>query len=264
MKSTGPDGSLKSVASARWNDTKSAETWSQRADEDADDEMRQAWETVVRDVVGTEPRRVLDVGTGAGFLADIYAGLGHDVVGCDLSDPMVRRARERAARDGFDARFTTGDAENLPFPDGHFDVVTNRVVIWSLPCPGVAVREWNRVLRPGGRLVLFGNHPADPCRSLSERTQEWMYGLAVRLSRGGSTMGLDADTRREWEAATAEFPFRHAPPSKIRSLFAAAGFEATHVVDVADEFDQYRGLGPWKRQVPWHVVVGRKPRDEHK
>lgn len=263
MKSTGPDESLKAVASARWNDPKSAESWSRRADEDAGDGTRRAWETVVGDVVGTEPCRVLDVGTGAGFLADIYAGLGHDVVGCDLSEPMVRRARKRAARDGFDAHFTIGDAENLPFPDGHFDVVTNRVVIWSLPRPGVAVREWYRILRPGGQLVLFGNHPEDPTRTLPERIGRSLYGLAVRVRRGG-TMGLDDGTRRDWEERADELPFQHAPPSKIRSLFDAAGFDQTRVVDVAEEFDQYRGIGPWKRRVPWHVVVGNKPRDDHR
>jgi len=79
--STGGVESLKAAASARWNDDRSAEAWSRRADAVANGGTRAAWETVIRDVVGEEPCRVLDVGTGGGFLAGLYAGLGHDVVG---------------------------------------------------------------------------------------------------------------------------------------------------------------------------------------
>ncbi|WP_199174693.1 class I SAM-dependent methyltransferase [Halegenticoccus soli] len=249
---------LKSTASARWNDERSAEMWGQYADEITRHGDRRAWENAIRDAVGEEPQRVLDVGTGAGFLAGLYAEVGHDVVGCDVSEPMLERARERAARDGFEARFTTGDAEALPFDDASFDVVTNRAVIWSLPNPGLAVWEWYRVLRPGGRVVLFGNHPEDPARGVSERVVRRLYGLALRVRRGGSATGLDGRTRREWNEAKTDLPFHHAPPSKIRALFAAAGFEDTRVLDAAEAFDQWRTLGPWRERVPWHVVTERK------
>lgn len=255
---TPPRRRLKSAASARWNDERSAETWSQYADDITQHEDRQAWEDVIRDVVGEEPRRVLDVGTGAGFLAGLYAGVGHDVVGCDLSESMLERARERAARDGFEAAFTACDAEALPFHDASFDVVTNRVMIWSLPNPGVAVREWDRVLRPGGRIVLFGNHPEDPTRSAGERIVRRLYGIARRVRRGGAAMNLDADTQQAWDDAKTDLPFRHAPPSKIQALFDAAGFEETRVLEVAEEIDQWRTLGPWRERVPWHVVTGHK------
>jgi len=250
---------LKTAASARWNDERSAEMWGQYADDITLHEDRQAWETVIGDVVGEEPQRILDVGTGAGFLAGLYAGVGHDVVGCDFSESMLDQARERAARDGFEATFTTGDAEALPFEDASFDVVTNRVMIWSLPHPGVAVREWYRVLRPGGQIVLFGNHPEDPTRSVGERVIRRLYGLARRVRRGGAAMNLDADTQRAWDDAKTDLPFHHAPPSKIQALFDAAGFQETRVLDVADEFDQWRTVGPWSERVPWHVVTGYKP-----
>jgi len=253
------DERLKAAAGARWNDERSAEMWAQYADEIAQHGDRQPWETVVRDVIGDESRRVLDVGTGAGFLAGLYAGLGHEVVGCDFSEPMLEQARERAARDDFDARFAAGDAEALPFDDATFDVVTNRVMIWSLPQPGVAVREWFRVLRPGGQVVLFGNHPEDPTQSISEQIIRRLYEILLRIRRGGSAMSLDDQTQQVWDDAKTDLPFHHAPPSKIRALFEAAGFEETRVLDVAEAFDQWRRLGPWRERVPWHVVTGRKP-----
>jgi ubiquinone/menaquinone biosynthesis C-methylase UbiE len=233
--------------------------WGQYADDITQHEDRQAWEAIISDVVGEVPRQVLDVGTGAGFLAGLYAGLGHDIVGCDFSESMLDRARERAARDGFEATFTGGDAEALPFENASFDVVTNRVMIWSLPHPGVAVREWYRVLRPGGQIVLFGNHPEDPTRSVGERAIRRLYGLALRVRRDGAAMNLDDDTQRAWDDAKTDLPFHHAPPSKIQALFDAAGFRETRVIDVAEEIDQWRTLGPWRERVPWHVVTGRKP-----
>ncbi|MFC6837984.1 class I SAM-dependent methyltransferase [Halomarina ordinaria] len=250
---------LKTAASARWNDERSAEMWGRYADDVTQHDDRQAWEAIITDVVGEEPQQVLDVGTGAGFLAGLYAGVGHDVVGCDFSESMLDQARERAARDGFEATFTAGDAEALPFEDASFDVVTNRVLIWSLAHPGVAVREWHRVLRPGGQVVLFGNHPEDPTRSVGERAIRRLYGLALRVRRDGAATNLDDRTQREWNDAKTDLPFRHAPPSKIQALFDAAGFHETRVLDVAEEFDQWRTVGPWNERVPWHVVTGHKP-----
>lgn len=255
---TPPQKRLKTAASARWNDERSAEMWGTYADEITNHDDRRAWERVIDDVVGDESQRVLDVGTGAGFLAGLYASLGHDVVGCDFSESMLEQARERAARDGFEATFTAGDAEALPFGESSFDVVTNRVMIWSLPNPGFAVREWYRVLRPGGRIVLFGNHPEDHTHSSTEKVIRRLYGLALRVRRGGTATDLDDHTQRAWDEAKTDLPFHHAPPSKIQALFNAAGFQETHVIDVAKEFDQWRSLGPWRERVPWHVVTGQK------
>lgn len=256
---TPPRKPLKAAANARWNDERSAEMWGQYADGITQHEDRQAWEDIISDVVGEEPQQVLDVGTGAGFLAGLYAGLGHDVVGCDFSGSMLDQARERATRDRFEATFTTGDAETLPFDDASFDVVTNRAMIWSLPNPGFAVREWYRVLRPGGQIVLFGNHPEDPTRSIGERAIRRLYGITLRVRHGGSAMNLDDETQRAWDDTKNDLPFHHAPPSKIQALFDAAGFQGTRVLDVADEVDQWRTLGPWRERVPWHVVTGHKP-----
>jgi ubiquinone/menaquinone biosynthesis C-methylase UbiE len=256
---TSPLTRLKTAASARWNDERSAEMWGQYADDITQHEDREVWEGIIRDVVGEKPQQVLDVGTGAGFLAGLYAGLGHEVVGCDFSGSMLDQARERADRDGFEATLTAGDAEALPFEDATFDIVTNRVMIWSLSRPGVAVREWYRVLRPGGQLVLFGNHPKDPTRSIEERAIRWLYDLALRVRRSGSATSLDKQTQQEWDDAKTDLPFHHAPPSKIQALFDAAGFQETRVLDVADKVDQWRTLGPWRERVPWHVVTGRKP-----
>lgn len=97
---------------------------------------------------------VLDVGCGTGFLALLLAQLGHRVVGVDIADEMLERARAKAAEANAHVRFEHGDAERLLFEHSAFDLIVERHLIWTLPDPAAALVEWSRVLRPGGQLVL--------------------------------------------------------------------------------------------------------------
>lgn len=93
---------------------------------------------------------VLDVGTGSGYVAHLLAGLGHRVTGIDLAPGMLDRAREHSSA----AVFLPGDAVDPPFAPASFDAVVSRYVVWTLRDPELAVRNWLRVLRPGGRLAV--------------------------------------------------------------------------------------------------------------
>src|SRR5436853_2906236 len=118
-------------------------------------QQREKWTEFLLRTVGEPPKRVLDVGTGTGFLALLSAGLGHSVKGLDLSPGMVEQARRYAAERGLAADFAVGDAESLPEPGAAFDVVVNRNVLWTLPHPEKAVADWKRVLKPGGLIVMI-------------------------------------------------------------------------------------------------------------
>ena len=76
------------------------------------------------------------------------------MTGVDAADEMLDLARKKAEDADLAADFRRADAERPPFPDGAFDLVVERHVIWTLPDPRLALAEWSRVLRPGGRLVL--------------------------------------------------------------------------------------------------------------
>ncbi len=67
---------------------------------------------------------------------------------------MVGRAQRKLARAGLPGRFLVGDAAMPPTGDQAFDVVLARHLLWTLPDPEAAMREWVTRLRPGGRLVL--------------------------------------------------------------------------------------------------------------
>ena len=117
--------------------------------------QHQAWLALLREVAGSAPLTILDVGCGTGFLAMRMAELGHTAVGIDLAEEMLTAAQQKAASSGLPVTFRRGDAEAPP-PDGApYDVILERHVIWTLPQPREAVQAWRAVLKPGGLLVLI-------------------------------------------------------------------------------------------------------------
>lgn len=107
---------------------------------------------VVDAVAEAKPGRVLDVGCGAGELAERFARLGASVRAIDTSERMVALTRER----GIDA--FVADAQALPFDDDEFDVVVAAWVLYHVQNRDLAISECARVLRPGGRLVAATVH----------------------------------------------------------------------------------------------------------
>jgi len=99
-------------------------------------------------------QRVLDLGCGAGATALALAGGAREVVALDLTHEMLERVAEQARARGLDHLTPReGNAEALPYPDGHFDVVACRLCAHHFAHPARAVHEAARVLAPGGRLV---------------------------------------------------------------------------------------------------------------
>lgn len=251
-------GAFKEISHKRWNDETSASRYAERSDALSATGEKREWQAIITDMVGSEPKKVLDVGTGAGLLALLYAELGHDATGLDFSEAMLEAARRRSERMALPCSFVHGDAESLPFEDGTFDVVTNRIMIWSLPNPGVAAREWARVLRPGGKVVLFGNHP-----------DEWpldhqiMRRIRPYLPRKNKSSGHADSFMKNWRRTLDEFPFQHAPAPKIKALFDAAGLVETEITTIQHRIGGKKGLGQRLRSgnfsPSWHVVSGTKP-----
>jgi len=113
------------------------------------------WQDLLRESLGTAPLKVLDVGTGTGAIALLLAEMGHEVSGIDLSSDMLEVGIRDAAIGGHAIDFRPGDAEKLDFPAASFDAVVSRHLLWTLPHPMTALREWKRVLRPRGTVVIL-------------------------------------------------------------------------------------------------------------
>src|SRR5262252_2966170 len=106
----------------------------------------------------TADMSVLDVGSGVGGPARLVAATwGCQVTGVDLSEPFVDAARYLTERTGQSGQvsFRTASALELPFDDGHFDVVLLQHVAMNISDRARLYREIRRVLKPGGRFAIF-------------------------------------------------------------------------------------------------------------
>jgi SAM-dependent methyltransferase len=101
---------------------------------------------------------VLDLGSGAGFdvfLASPKVGPTGRVIGVDMTDAMLQRARAYAEKSGFaNVEFRKGEIEALPIDDNSVDVAISNCVLNLVPDKDRAFREIQRVLKPGGRLAV--------------------------------------------------------------------------------------------------------------
>lgn len=101
---------------------------------------------------------VLDLGSGAGFdcfLAARQVGPSGRVIGVDMTDAMLEKARDNAGKSGLgNVEFRKGEIEALPVEDASVDVVISNCVLNLVPDKDRAFREIRRVLRPGGRLAV--------------------------------------------------------------------------------------------------------------
>ena len=97
---------------------------------------------------------VLDVGTGTGVVAITAARAGASVTGVDLTPALLEVARANSRVANVDIQWLEGDAENLPLPDGQFDVVVSQFGHMFAPRPEVTIEQMRRVMKPGGRLAF--------------------------------------------------------------------------------------------------------------
>ena len=149
------------------------------------DPLSQRWErrhgaALKRALLANVSGRVLELGVGTGLSFAHYPRLD-ELVGVDPSEPMLRRARRRAAELGRDVTLVQAPAEALPFPDGSFDWVVSLAVLCTVDDPARALDEVRRVLRPDGRFV-FLEHVRSPDPELArwqdrlERPWGWIAG----------------------------------------------------------------------------------------
>ncbi len=173
----------KDKAEKYWD--KSAKRYSDGIKHELIDRERQIWtDLILENAPEKECLRVLDIGTGPGFFSIILSKCGHQVTGIDCTPAMLEEARQNAVQEGVEPEFLEMDVHNLAFPDNTFDLVVSRNVSWTLYDPMKAYTEWKRVLKPGGRIIIFDanwymnffHEPAKQTMMAGIRTYRERYG----------------------------------------------------------------------------------------
>ena len=181
--------------------------------------LHRAWKAYTVMVANLkEGDRALDIAGGTGDLSLAFAkkvGKTGQVVHTDINYAMLSTGRERLLNKGLVLPTVVCDAEKLPFPDGHFDLVSVAFGLRNMTHKDAALKEMNRVLKPGGKLlVLEFSRVAKPL----EKVYDW-YSFNV-LPRMGSMVAGDAESYRY----LAESIRMHPGQEELKALMKQAGF----------------------------------------
>jgi ubiquinone/menaquinone biosynthesis C-methylase UbiE len=164
---------------------------------------------------------VLEVAPGPGYLAIEIARLGKfRVTGLDISRTFVEIAHENAARAGVTATFRQGDAAEMPFEDGSFDLIVCQAAFKNFGRPSSAISEMYRVLRPGGHAVIDDMSHGATHADIAEEVRGMGLG---RLSSLTTTATLEMLRRRAYSRGQFERLAEGSPFKKCRITTAGIG-----------------------------------------
>ena len=181
--------------------------------------LHRAWKAYTLMVANLkEGDRALDIAGGTGDLSLAFAkkvGSSGQVVHTDINFAMLSTGRDRLLNKGLVLPTVVCDAEKLPFPDNHFDVVSVAFGLRNMTHKDAALKEMNRVLKPRGKLlVLEFSKVAKPL----EKAYDW-YSFNI-LPRLGQLVAGDADSYRY----LAESIRMHPGQEELKGLMQQAGF----------------------------------------
>ncbi|NDP61143.1 bifunctional demethylmenaquinone methyltransferase/2-methoxy-6-polyprenyl-1,4-benzoquinol methylase UbiE [Polaromonas sp.] len=181
--------------------------------------LHRAWKAYTVLVANVkEGQQVLDIAGGTGDLALAFApkvGATGRVVHTDINEAMLREGRNRLIDAGVNLPTLVCDAEHLPFADASFDVVTVAFGLRNMTHKDVALKEMNRVLKPGGKLlVLEFSKVAKPL----EKLYDW-YSFKV-LPKIGKLVAND-DVSYQYLAESIRM---HPDQEELKTLMQNTGF----------------------------------------
>ena len=181
--------------------------------------LHRAWKAYTVMVANLrEGDQVLDIAGGTGDLSLAFSkkvGTTGRVVHTDINEAMLRTGRNRLIDAGVILPTLVCDAEQLPFPDAHFDVVSVAFGLRNMTHKDRALTEMCRVLKPGGKLlVLEFSKVAKPL----EKVYDW-YSFKILPQLGKMVAGDDASYRY-----LAESIRMHPGQEELKSLMQQSGF----------------------------------------
>jgi ubiquinone/menaquinone biosynthesis C-methylase UbiE len=198
----------------------------------------------VLDALGpVEDKKILEVACGTGRFTATLAAEGADVVGMDISAPMLQQGRQKAEELGVSGvELMRGDAARLPFPDNHFDTVFAMRFFHLADTPREFLREMRRVSRDQ---VFFDTFNRFSTRSL----YNWMLPMGSRLYSGTEVKRLLRDTNLNLAGAEHDWIFPYGFYRQIPGGVAAAFRQADTTVGSTYLGDRLASVSYWDARV---------------
>ena len=245
---------LQKTIEKHWNN--SAEGYDAIIQTELQSFQKDAWtKKILSNAPNKETMQILDIGTGPGYFSVLMGLQGHDVTAIDCTENMLKAAEKNFAAAGISVKTYKMDSHALAFPDASFDLILNRNVTWSLADPEKAYREWVRVLKPGGVLLIFdanwlaGLYDEEIRKKNDENREAFLkkYGPLWNVGSGG-----------ENEYNRSLFMGKVQRPAWDRETLTSLGLEVTIEDNIIDEV--------WRKEekliygaTPMFMVKGRKP-----
>lgn len=205
--------------------------------------MHRVWKRIFCTMAKAKPGdTVLDLAAGTGDITEKMArsvGERGHVVSSDINEAMLAQGRKRLLDIGCISHisFVQANAEELPFEDDHFDIVTMSFGLRNVTDQNKALREMYRVLKPGGKaLVLEFSKPAHAW--LETLYDQYSFKLIPKL---GEWIANDKDSYQY----LVESIRMHPTQEVLKSMFLGAGF------DQADYFNMMGGIVAIHRGIKW-------------
>ena len=181
--------------------------------------LHRAWKAYTLMVANLkEGDRALDIAGGTGDLSLAFAkkvGSSGQVVHTDINFAMLSTGRDRLLNKGLVLPTVVCDAEKLPFPDNHFDVVSVAFGLRNMTHKDAALKEMNRVLKPRGKLLVL--EFSKVARPLAKAYDWYSFNILPRI---GKMITGDADSYRY----LAESIRMHPDQDELKAMLHRAGF----------------------------------------
>ena len=185
--------------------------------------IHRLWKRFTIDCAGVRPgQKILDLAGGTGDLTAKFSrltGENGEVVLADINDSMLKVGREKLRNRGLvnNIRYVQANAENLPFPDNHFDLNTIGFGLRNVTHKEQALASMYRALKPGGRLLVL--EFSKPTNVVMSKLYDF-YSFQV-LPKMGQLIAKDSDSYQY----LAESIRMHPDQETLKSMMESVGFE---------------------------------------
>ncbi|MBM7624406.1 class I SAM-dependent methyltransferase [Sporohalobacter salinus] len=216
-----------------WDD--GSEIYSELIEDELDSFKKDAWKELIRKNTEEDYKTVLDVGTGPGFFAIIMTEMGYEVTAVDSSEKMINQAKQNAYKAGVDVKFIKDDIKNMNFSKESFDIIISRNVTWTLKEPVEVYKNWHKLLKKDGKLIIFD---ANWNRRLIDPQIQKQYEKDLRLAKSmGYDIEISDELEEEGDDIALKLPLTYEfRPDWDEEILTDIGFKEILIEEFIDEF----------------------------